>query len=207
MQYRKALPLLVVLSAAPILSPTASAGTSGPFATTDSGFYIGAGAGRFDLHITDLEDVGTAASTVAHNNNNAWKGFLGYRFAPFIAIEADYIDFGHASDRFTTTGSNGSYRVKLSGWAPYVIGTIPLGPVELFGKAGYLIYNVDLRAHFDDALLTDVTSSHSRSNFTYGGGLGLTLFGHLNASAEYDVIKISHADNSNAFWLNLAWRF
>jgi hypothetical protein len=35
------------------------------------------------------------------------------------------------------TGSSGDYRLRLKGFAPCVIGTLPLGPVELFGKAGY----------------------------------------------------------------------
>jgi hypothetical protein len=47
----------------------------------------------------------------------------------------------------------------------------------------------------------------SRFDFIYGGGIGVTLLGHLNINAEYDEIRIIDARNSNAFWLGAAWRF
>jgi hypothetical protein len=52
-----------------------------------------------------------------------------------------------------------------------------------------------------------VESSHSRSDFIYGGGIGMTFLRHLNVSAEYDVVKVANAPNSNALWLSAAWRF
>src|SRR5882757_6602686 len=104
-----------------------------------SGPYVGAGWGRFNLDIRNLSDVGTATSDIAKSDDNAWKIFAGWRFIPYLALEAAYINFGKTGDRFqatTASGSNGNYRVDLSGFAPYIIGTLPLGPVELFAKAG-----------------------------------------------------------------------
>ena len=67
-----------------------------------AGPYVGAGWGRFDLHLHNLNDVGTAVTDITHSNDDAWKAFVGFRFAPFIALETAYIDFGHFNDRFDT---------------------------------------------------------------------------------------------------------
>src|SRR5512145_585519 len=100
------------------------------------GPYVGAGWGQFNLDIKNLDDAGTAASSIAHSNDNAWKLFAGYRFNPYVALEAAYIDFGQPSDNFSSSGSNGNYRVDISGFAPTVVGSLPIGPVELFAKIG-----------------------------------------------------------------------
>jgi hypothetical protein len=48
---------------------------------------------------------------------------------------------------------------------------------------------------------------HSRSDFLYGGGLGVTLFQHLNLRAEYERIEVTNASGSDAFWLSPSSRF
>ena len=172
-----------------------------------SGFYVGAGWGRFNLHLRGLDDVDNAVDAIFDSNDNAWKLFGGYRVNPYLSFEAAYIDFGRPHDHFTATGSSGDYRVGLSGFAPYVIGTLPLGPIELFAKAGYYFYDVKIRADFDQPLSPEVDSKHSRTDFLYGGGIGTTFFDHLNIRAEYEKVDVSHAKDSDAFWLSAAWRF
>jgi hypothetical protein len=170
-----------------------------------SGPYIGAGWGQFDLHLQNLNDVGTAVTDVTHSNNDAWKAFVGFRFAPFLSVEAAYVDFGRPNDSFRTSGSDGRYHLKMTGFSPAVLGTIPLGPVELFGKAGYYFYNLDTGVNFSSGPFLE--SRHSRSDFLFGGGLGVTLFHHLNLRAEYERINVHNASGSDAFWLSPSWRF
>lgn len=176
-------------------------------ADNPSGFYVGAGWGRFNLNLRGLDDVDNAVSAVFHKKDDAWKIFGGYRFNPYLGVEAAYIDFGKPRDRFDASGSSGDYRVHLSGFAPYVIGTLPLGPVELFGKVGYYFYDNNITADFDQPLQPRVDSTHSRTDFLYGGGVGTTFFDHLHVRAEYEKVDISHAKDSDAFWLSGAWRF
>jgi hypothetical protein len=47
----------------------------------------------------------------------------------------------------------------------------------------------------------------SDEDLVYGAGIGLTLFDHLHARLEYEIIDISDLDESNALWLSGAWRF
>jgi opacity protein-like surface antigen len=170
-----------------------------------AGPYVGAGWGQFDLHLHNLNDVGTAVTGITHSHADAWKAFVGVRFAPFIAVEAAYVDFGHPNDSFDTSGSNGTYHVKMTGFSPAVIGTLPLGPVEVFGKAGYYFYDLDTRVDFSSGPFLE--SRHRRSDFLYGGGLGVTLLQHLNLRAEYERIDIHNASGSDVFWLSPSWRF
>jgi OOP family OmpA-OmpF porin len=175
-------------------------------AENPSGFYVGAGIGQFNVNIDDIDQTDNAIERL-DDNDASWKAFVGYRINPYIALEAAYIDFGKPNTRSSASGSNGDYRVKVNGFAPYVIGTIPLGPVELFGKIGYYFYDVDLRADFDDPLKPDIDSSKSDEDLMYGVGIGATFFDHLNARLEYERIDSSRLDDADALWASASWRF
>ena len=125
---------------------------------------------------------------------------------PYLSFEAAYLDFGRPNDDFSATGSSGDYTVELAGFAPYIIGTVPLGPVELSARAGYYIYDLETSVDIDDLGDDVFTSDDSGEDFVYGVGLGLTMFERLNARLEYEVVDLAGAD-ANAFWLSGSWRF
>ena len=162
--------------------------------------------GQFNVQIDDIDQTDDAIERL-DDDDTAWKAFAGYRFGPFIAVEAAYIDFGTPNSRSDASGSNGDFRVDVSGFAPYVIGTVPLGPVELFAKIGYYFYDVDLAVDIDDPLAPDVDSSSSDEDLLYGGGVGITLFKRLNARLEYERIDSDVLDDADAIWLSGSWRF
>ena len=115
----------------------------------DEGLYIGGGIGQFNVQIDDLDETDEAVETL-DDDDNAWKAFVGWRMNPYFALELAYIDFGGPTDRFEGDGSSGDFTVDISGFAPYLIGTFPLGPVELFGKVGYYFYDIDFQVDIDD---------------------------------------------------------
>ena len=191
-----------------ILGAVLATAISAPsFADNLMGPYAGGGFGRFDLKIENLNDVGQAVNSIAHSNDTSWKVFAGWRLIPFLSVEAAYVNLGNQKDRFSATGSDGSYRVKMDGFSPSLIGSVPLGPVDIFAKAGYYFYNVDLRTQLDSPGTNFINSSHSRSDFVYGGGLGMTFLDHLNVRAEYEKFRLGNYGDSNALWLDAAWRF
>lgn len=170
--------------------------TSASAADNDTGLYLGAGAGQFNVEIDSLADVPETAENF-DDDDTCWKIFAGWRFAKFFAVELNYMDLGKAED------SLGPIPVKteINGFAPYLVGTVPLGPVELFARAGYYFYDIKINQESIETL------DDSADDFVYGAGIGLTLFDHLHARLEYEVIEISEVDDSNAFWISGAWRF
>lgn len=171
-----------------------------------SGFYLGAGVGQFNVQIDDIDQTDEAIERL-DDDDAAWKAFVGYRFNPYIAVEGAYVDLGNPGSRTDASGSSGDFRVRLKGFAPYVIGTLPLGPIELFGKIGYYFYDVDLRVDIDDPLAPDIDSSKSNEDLLYGVGIGATVLQHLNLRLEYERIDSDVIDDADAIWLSGAWRF
>ncbi len=175
-------------------------------AENDSGFYVGGGVGQFNVQIDDVDDADDAIERL-DDDDTAWKAFAGYRFNPYFSIEAAYIDFGGPSDSIDASGSSGDYKVEMSGFAPYIIGTLPVGPVELFAKVGYYFYDVDLSVDLDDLGGDVFRSSSSEEDLLYGAGVGMTFFEHLHARLEYEKIDSDVVDDADAIWLSGAWRF
>ena len=179
-----------------------SAFAQGP--ENESGFYLGGGVGQFNLKLDSVDQTDNAIRRL-DDSDTAWKAFVGWRMNPIFSLEVAYVDFGRPSDRFETAGSGGDFTADVSGFEPSILGTIPLGPVELFGKVGYLFYDVDASVDLDNGPGFD--SSSSESDFTYGGGVGMTLFGRLNARLEYQRIDSDVINDADAFWFSGAWRF
>ncbi|HKQ14163.1 MAG TPA: porin family protein [Steroidobacteraceae bacterium] len=171
----------------------------------DEGFYLGGGVGQFNLKLDDVNQTDEAIQRL-DDSDTSWKAFAGWRMNPYFSLELAYVDFGSPSQRTTTaSGSGGDFSASISGFEPSILGTIPLGPVELFGKVGYLFYDVDASVDLDNGPGFD--SSSSESDFTYGGGVGMTFFQRLNARLEYQRIDSDVIKDSDAFWFSGAWRF
>lgn len=167
----------------------------------DEGFYVGAGVGQFNVQIDDIDDTDEAIERL-DDEDTSWKAFVGWRLNPYFALELAYVDFGGPEESFESSGSDGDFRVELSGFAPYVIGSFPLGPLELFGKVGYYFYDVDITTD-----LPEIDSSSSEEDLLYGFGAGVTFFERLHARLEYEKIDSDTVDDADAIWLSGAWRF
>jgi opacity protein-like surface antigen len=186
------------------LAATLSAGTA--MAENPTGFYVGGGFGRFNLDIKNPADFGSGISSAVNDNDNSYKIFAGWRLLPFLAVEAAYVNLGEPGDAISSSGSNGRYRLKADGFQPSVIGTVPLGPVELFGKVGYYYYDVDVSTDLTTGG-SGLVTGHSRNDLVYGGGVGMTFIDHLHIRAEYERLDMKNYDNSDVVWLSAAWRF
>jgi opacity protein-like surface antigen len=184
-------------------------GTGGAVAQPDdnvAGLYLGAGYGSFNVQVDDVDQFDEAIERI-DDDDNSWKAFAGWRFNPYVAFEVNYVDFGSPSDRLDAAGSSGDYQLEISGVQPAVYGALPLGPVEVFAKVGYYFYDVDLSVDLDD-LGDDVFSSDtSEEDWSYGGGLGATIFERVALKLEYERIDSDVIDDFDSVWLSGAWRF
>jgi hypothetical protein len=188
--------LLLALTAGPALAQRDDDRAGRNF----DGFYIGAGVGDFSSavdEIDNLDDVDDGGIDFS-DSDNARKVFAGWNFNRFVAVQADFVDFGDASG-FVSTSARGTSDVQ--GIAPSVVGTLPIGPIELFGRVGLMFYEVDLN------LTGGRVIDESGEDLVWAAGLGFDVLDRLNLRLEYEEIDIQELDEADALWLNVAWKF
>jgi opacity protein-like surface antigen len=167
-----------------------------------SGFYLGGGFGQFNAQIDDVDQVDDTIDGW-DEDDTAYKVFAGYRLNRFLAVEADYINLGEPSGA-VVPGRN--VDASIDGFAPYVIGTLPLGPYfEAFGKLGYYFYDETLRQ--EDAVNGRVQFDEESEDLVWGAGVGANIGEKFNVRLEYERMDLERLDDADALWLNAAWRF
>jgi OOP family OmpA-OmpF porin len=174
-----------------------------------SGPYVGVWLGQFDVTVDNLDGVGVVLEDL-DSDDSAWKVAFGWRFNPYLALEADYVDLGTPRGNFDASGSSGDYELDLSGFAGYVIGTLPIGIFELSAKVGYYFHDVNVHVDLDNFGSGNgdvIDSDNSGEAFVYGVGAGVTFFDHLNVKVEYELMDIDEVEDANVLWLSGAWRF
>ncbi len=170
--------------------------------TETKGFYLGAGVGQFNAGIDDVNQIDNAVSKWKADDT-AYKIFGGYRFNPFLGVELDYLNLGKPSGN-VVPGFNVDSAVD--GWAPYVVGTVPLGRYfEVFGRLGYYFY--DATTAVTDTLDNRVAFKEDSSSLAWGGGIGANIGEKFNLRFEYERYDLRGLDDSDALWLTAGWRF
>jgi OOP family OmpA-OmpF porin len=194
-----------IVAAMVLAAGTGTALAAGPD-ENPRGFYIGGGVGNFNVDIDRFSQIDDTIGRL-DDDDTGWKVFAGYRINRYVSLEGAYVDFGRQSDTFDVAGSTGDFSAHLSGFSPQLVGTMPLGPVELSAKVGVYFVDVDLSADIDSVDALDFDSNSSDQDFMYGVGVGATLFERVNAKLEYEWIDIGRGDNANALFATGTWRF
>lgn len=160
---------MTTLSAA-MLAAMASTGVLAQDASPGTGFYIGGSLtqSRFDSDNFDVDDI--------DDEDNSWKAIVGVRTTPNLAFEANYINFGKSTAPSASVG--GPFVADADGFALYGVGLMPVGPVELFLKAG--VSRIDAKGNVGAVFYDD-----KATEFAYGGGVQLRL-NNLAFRAEYE---------------------
>jgi OmpA-OmpF porin, OOP family len=147
-------------------------------AYAEPGLYVGASIGQASIDATrgafttDLDDTATVGAV-----------FVGNRINDSFAVEAGFGTLGNYSADYDFGGGlteHDSFKThQISAWA---VGLLPMGTVELYGKAGLVVSLMDA-----DAVVTDangvsglcgpgvpciITSSGNGNSTNMGLGLG-----------------------------------
>jgi hypothetical protein len=159
-----------------------------PFAAlADSGFYVGGAVGGATLE-ADIGDAGIPELPASiDEDDTAYKVFAGYNFdLPVInlGVEAGYVDFG-APEIDTNVGQ---FELDPTGINLWGIAGVDAGPLDLFAKVGYLMWDVEVSA-------LGVSASDDGSDLGYGLGVGFGLLG-FKVRGEYEVYDLDGADLS-----------
>lgn len=145
------------------------------FADTNSGVHIGVGAGQ---------SKATEASLGLEATDTAYKGFIGYRFNPSLAIEAAYIDGGDFNASYV---SQSTTAVSAS-----LLGGFPMGShANLYAKVGALHWYADTTMvipwyPYGAYIITETTTG---TDLLWGAGLQARA-GRIGFRAEYERSEI-----------------
>lgn len=186
--------MLTAASAALVLAaaPAFAAGDE----DNSEGFYLGVGLGEFSTQIDDIDNVDDVDLDF-DADEDATKIFAGWRFNRFFAVQLDQYDFDQSNLAVNLIDVSSNTK----GTAASVVGTLPLGPVELFARIGEIWYDVNVDVDGEREI------DSSGNDPVYSAGIGFTVLKRLNLKAEYERIKISDFSDANAVWLSADWRF
>lgn len=161
-------------------------------AAADSGFYLGGSVGNAGVDVEIDPQLPKFDET-----DTAYKLFAGYNWqltALSLGIEGAYNNFGKPSADIEGV----SLAVEPTGFTVFGVAAIGLGPVDLFGKVGYLMWDADAIADGD-------ISTDDGSDVGYGVGLRFNV-GSLEIRGEYELFEVDEADLSMVS-VGVAYRF
>ncbi|WP_218042878.1 outer membrane beta-barrel protein [Steroidobacter gossypii] len=191
-----------------------SAGSS-VAAEQSTGWYFGATGGQsqadldkgeFDAIVEDaFFFAGTpilSGSSDLDDKDVSWSLFGGYRFSPYLAVEASYIDLGTAEYRATGTvdppgpvpSVNASYGAdfEVSGFTAAAVAAVPVGEMfDLHGQVGVLFADMEFSqrlAATGAGSFSDSFSSDSR-DFFFGLGAGLSIGAQWSLNLDWQRFK------------------
>ena len=182
-----------------VTSLVAPAFAAGAAHAAEIGPYFGASVGQTTAKADTTLAVTNPTpppATIGHTfhfdkQETGYKLYGGYNFLPRLGVEAGYVDFGNPSDHSTVASGGINGEADLTGWQAFAVGTLPLGPLDVFVKAGGIAGDLKLKIH-GSALPTNYNEHDNNNEFAYGAGVAYT-FGKFSVRAEaegYDVSKL-----------------
>ena len=191
----------------------ATALVAGAAAAAEPGFYIGASGGQTTAKAsTDPVLVSTPPDVFNtfhfDKDETGYKGFAGYNFLPWLGIEGGYVELGNPSQGFNVGTSRIEAEVDANGWEGFLVGTLPLGPVDIFAKVGGIAANIDLdvKANVVGQPTQHFSESDSNGMWAYGAGIAYN-FGHWAIRAEYEAYDVDKLDDLYFVSGGLTYRF
>jgi hypothetical protein len=168
-----------------LLLTTALLALSASATAADNGFYLGGSIGQANVDI----DRGLAR---IDEEDTAFKLIAGIRPLDWLAVEASYVDFGKPEGRGQKADSDGV--------TAFVVGFLPIGPVDLFAKGGLI--------NADTSVVTNGGNvfSEKGTELAYGVGAQFRLLS-LGVRAEYERFEVSHVDDLNMFSVGITYTF
>ena len=156
----------------------------------EPGFYLGGSVGqaRLDTDAKDFGYKGDEANFTIKDDDMASKAYIGYNWSVLswlnVGLEGGYKDFGN----FRQDTRNGTVRSDPTGWDAFLVGSIPVGPVDLFAKVGGIALNRDINTpkfgQDDD----------DDNQLAYGVGVAYNV-GHLGFRVEAEGYDDNEVDD------------
>ncbi|HXS20654.1 MAG TPA: hypothetical protein VN735_05445 [Steroidobacteraceae bacterium] len=173
-------------------------GARDPATAADTGLYVGAGYVR--------AQVNNVFGTTGYGfkiDDNAWKAILGFRPIPPFAIEANYVDLGHQSHGLLG-GFNPSGHADARAFDIFGVGLLPLGPVDIYGKAGGARWTLSGNLQGPNSTLFSL--DRNGTSFVWGAGIQ-AHWGPVGARLEYEHFQMPYTDGARLFSADVTFTF
>jgi len=165
------------------------------------GPYVGASVGQSSIEL-DLRDVGAAGFRV-DDEDFAFKVFFGLELPGPIAVEGGYRDLG----RVTGEGAVVRLTGATEGFDAYFLGKLPIGPVSLFGKVGFIAWDSTARTEIStDIRVPELRVAEDGTDFAWGVGISAEL-GPVGVRGEFEKLEIDFLDNVTMVSVGVTYEF
>lgn len=165
----------------------------------DTGLYVGAGYVR--------AQVNNVLGNEGYNfkiDDNAWKAILGFRPIPPFAVEANYVDLGHQSERLLGGSSQVYGHAHARAFDIVGVGLLPLGPVDIFGKAGGARWTLSNNLPGPNSSLLRL--DRSGTSFVWGAGIQ-AHWGPIGARLEYEHFQMPDTGGARLYSADVTFTF
>jgi OOP family OmpA-OmpF porin len=133
----------------------------------------------------------TSLSSSDSGSNTKWRLQGGYRFNPYLAVEAGYIDFGKAKYQASYAGGSAQGSLKAGGVDMAVLGSLPVNDnFSVFGKVGVVDAKVEssLTAGAPATFLASGSDSVYSIKPLLGVGAIYKLTQNIDLRGDYDYV-------------------
>ncbi|HEU0202139.1 MAG TPA: outer membrane beta-barrel protein [Burkholderiaceae bacterium] len=177
--------------------------------------YFGVNGGRADYTYRNppAAPVDDLCDPVAYECNSwagGWKLYGGYMIRPYFGIEAVAFRFGDVGQKYDLGGGlflNQS--IHIHGYGLVAVGELPLGRVELQGRAGYAAVTAVRTDEFVGVV--NLRSEKTRAEPLLGVGIGVRVWQGLRVrvDGDYTWARTEAGEKFEATFLSLgvAYRF
>jgi len=169
----------------------------GAVQAADTGPYLGGSIGTAVIEV----DVGGFGPTppVFDENDFGWKVLAGYNFGVLplvdLGVEGGYVNFGNPSTELIGVPVS----LEADGWNVFGVVGVDLGPLGVFGKVGYLSWDVQ-------GVVDTLSAEDDGSDFAYGIGARFNL-SNLEIRGEYELYDIDDTEDVSMWSVGIVWHF
>jgi OmpA-OmpF porin, OOP family len=182
MNSRRILPFLFLIVSSPVLA-------DGPYVlgeVTHSNLSLDKGTFNDDLAAAGA----TGLNSSDHGSGNQWRLQAGYKFNPYFAVEAGYIDLGKADYKANFFGGTAKGSEKAGGIDFAALGIIPVTDnFSLFGKAGLVAAKVQTKLTSGAPAAIGVNDTSTEVKPLIGAGATYSLLKNVDLRFDYDHVS------------------
>lgn len=154
----------------------------------DNGIYVGGSLGQANVEIEEAGEIDF------EGDDTGFKVIAGIRPLDWLAVEANYVNFGEAEDD--------GIEIDADGISAFAVGFLAAGPIDLFAKGGLVSWDASVGLEG----VSGVGGNLDGTDLAYGAGAQFRVWS-FSVRAEYEVFDVDDVDDLNMISVGLTFTF